>query len=382
MAKRQKSLFGNELPGPEDTAGLVAIYRPGQPLTNEQRAFNRLIARVEALQEKLERETGRLNAALAFHAEHVHPRLRRLGDLAKELILALARFLDDKRLKRGERSKLRVLLEERLMEVDDLSNDKDLQAVFKKVYGVDFKKAQEEEIEQIRSEIGEMFEDIGIEIDLSDLRPDMNPEEAAAKAAEIGEKLRQKDEEFERAFPPPKRRKTKRQLEREALLEQAEQLRQKSLSSIYKQLAKAIHPDLEPDAARRQEKSAVMQELTEAYRNNDLHKLLRLELQWIHKEEGNLDRLSEEKLAVYNQLLKEQIHELEREIAELPSHPRYRPLAASSGPFRVRLRTHGPAEARWMDQTIERMEASIARLRGDDPLDSVRALINTYRLVR
>jgi hypothetical protein len=36
----------------------------------------------------------------------------------------------------------------------------------------------------------------------------------------------------------------------------------------------------------------VMQELTAAYRNHDLHTLLRLELEWIRREEGDLDRIT------------------------------------------------------------------------------------------
>ena len=60
-------------------------------------------------------------------------------------------------------------------------------------------------------------------------------------------------------------------MEKEERTRQAEQLRNKSITSIYKQLAKVLHPDLEPDAERKQAKGTLMQELTAAYRNNDLH---------------------------------------------------------------------------------------------------------------
>ncbi|PYS50742.1 MAG: hypothetical protein DMG13_20380 [Acidobacteria bacterium] len=103
-----------------------------------------------------------------------------------------------------------------------------------------------------------------------------------------------------------------------------------------------LHPDLEPDAGRKQRKLALMQELTTAYRNNDLHTLLRLELEWIQQEEGAAERLAEEKMATYNQVLKEQVCELERELGELPCHPRYQPIAVPDGPFELRLRMDGP----------------------------------------
>src|ERR1019366_7589077 len=48
-------------------------------------------------------------------------------------------------------------------------------------------------------------------------------------------------------------------------MRQAEQIRNKSIASVYKQLAKVLHPDLEPDAGRKQAKGTLMQELTAAY---------------------------------------------------------------------------------------------------------------------
>jgi hypothetical protein len=54
--------------------------------------------------------------------------------------------------------------------------------------------------------------------------------------------------------------------------------------------------------------------------------LLRLEISWIQKEENNPDKLSDEKLKRYNEVLKEQVQELEYEINMLLEHSRYQPL--------------------------------------------------------
>ncbi len=56
-----------------------------------------------------------------------------------------------------------------------------------------------------------------------------------------------------------------------------------------------------------------MKQLVVAYEKNDFHALLQLELQWIYKEENNLELLSEEKLNIYIQVLKEQEQELEKQ---------------------------------------------------------------------
>jgi hypothetical protein len=352
-------------------------------LSKAQRAFNRLVTKVEELRARVDREIHRLDKVLAYYGKYIHPRLQRQTALRKELVRALAPFLDGNRLKqKSERKTLRMVIAEQINEIageEGTLIDEDLQAVFKRVHGVDFVRVEQEEMEEMRSAMEEIFGELGIGIDLSDLRPDMSDEELAAKAAEMEKRIQQKAEEEEGAFRPPGNRKTKRQLEKEERTRKAEQLRNKSIASIYKQLAKVLHPDLEPDAGRKQAKGTLMQELTAAYRNNDLHTLLRLELEWIQREEGDVERLTEEKLSIYNQVLKEQVSELERELAELPYHPRYQPIVVPAGPFGIRLRTEKPAEMRWLDETIASMEASIARIRNAEPLDEVRDVIKAYR---
>ena len=166
---------------------------------------------------------------------------------------------------------------------------------------------------------------------------------------------------------------------KETRIRQAEELRKKSIASLYKQLAKVLHPDLEPNAQRRARKAELMQELTTAYRTNDLHTLLRLELEWIEHEEGDLASLTDEKLSVYNQVLREQSRELERELADLAYHPRYQPITARDGRLTIRPRTEGPAEAHLIDTAIASVEESIARLRSSKANAEVRAAIREYR---
>jgi hypothetical protein len=383
VAEKQTSLFEDESFRRPEMGGLVVISQPGRPLSKAQRAFNRLVTKVEELRARLDREIHRLDKVLAYYGKYIHPRLQRQTALRKELIRALVPFLDGNRLKgKSERKTLRMLIGEQINEIageEGTLTDKDLQVVFKQVHGVDFGQVEQEEMEEMRSVMEEMFGELGIGIDLSDLRPEMSDEELASKAAEMADRIQQKAEEEEGAFRPPGNRKTKRQLEKEERTRQAEQLRNKSIASVYKQLAKVLHPDLEPDAGRKQAKGTLMQELTAAYRNNDLHTLLRLELEWIHREEGDVERLTEEKLSIYNQVLKEQVFELERELAELPYHPRYQPIVVPAGPFGIRLRMEDPAEMRGLDGTIASMEASIARIRNSDPLDEVRDVIKAYR---
>jgi hypothetical protein len=383
VAEKQTSLFEDESFRRPEAGGLVMNSQPGRPLSKAQRAFNRLVTKVEELRARLDREIHRLDKVLAYYGEHILPRLQRQTALRKELARALAPFLDGNRLKqKSERKTLRMIIGEQIAEIagaEGTLTDEDLQAVFKRVHGVDFGQVEQEEMEEMRSAMEEMLGELGIGIDLSDLRPNMSDGELAAKATEMAERIQQEAEEEEGAFRPAAHRKSKRQLEKEERTRQAEQLRKKSIASIYKQLAKVLHPDLEPDAERKQAKGTLMQELTAAYRNNDLHTLLRLEMEWIEREEGDVERLTEEKLSIYNQVLKEQVSELERELAELLYHPRYQPIVVPAGPFGFRLRTENPAEIRWLDDTIAGMETSIARIRNAEPLEEVRDILKAYR---
>jgi len=265
-------------------------------------------------------------------------------------------------------------LEQIIAEEGSLADD-DLRMLFEHVHGVDFAQSEREGFEESRSVIEDIFADIGIDIDLDGLNPGMSEAEIAAKFAEM---VGQIDQSFKSEMRRPGHRKSKRQLQQEELMRSAEELRKKSIASIYKQLARALHPDLEPDDESRRRKVVLMQELTTAYRENDLHTLLRLELEWIQNEERDLDRLTDEKLRIYNEVLGEQVQELEQELAELPFHPRYRPLVVMDGPFEIRLRTDDPAEEHELDCTIESMEASIARLRSKQALQEVRSFIRMY----
>jgi len=382
MASEQISLFDDSIGRTEaESLNLTLVSSRGRSLTKAQRAFNRLVAEIEALRSNIERETRRLDEALAYYGQHLHPRLRRRAELRKEYVRALAVFLDGKGLK-GKRARatlgeiIAAEIEELHFEEGTLAED-DLRALFERLHGRGVDDVEEEEMAEARQEIESMLNDFGIEIDLSEFKPGVSDETLAAKAAEIAGRVQDAEENWRASNRPP--RQSRRQMQKEEQLRQAEELRKKTVASLYKQLARVLHPDLELDPALKEQKQTLMQELTAAYRNNDMHTVLRLELEWIAREEGNLERLSDEKLAIYNQTLKEQVADLKRELFELPCHPRYQPIAQFDGPFGVSIRDNGPAEARALDTHIASMEASIRDLQSKSGVETLKAIIQSYR---
>ena len=370
MAEQQLSMF--ETTPAKDTKkdGLLRLRQPTRPLTKAQQLFNKRVARVEQLRDRLDQETLLLDKTLEYYGAHLHPRLQRLTGLRKDLVRGLAPYLNDKRIKGKNRKKaFREILANQIDQVaaaEGTLQDTDLRELFERLHRVDFEKAQAYTADAMRAGMESMLEDMGIAVDLSGIGPGMNEESFAAKFAEITGQIEEQFEEDREARGT--RRKSKKELEKEQRLLKAEELRKKSIATIYRQLARALHPDLESNAELRQRKTLLMQELTTAYRHNDLHTLLRLELEWIQRERTDLDRLTDEKLAIYNDVLKEQADDLRDEIEALPYHPRYAPLVIMDGPFgSVRLLVDAAAEAYQLDQVIKKSKP-VSRgcgLRGD-----------------
>ncbi|OGX83725.1 J domain-containing protein [Hymenobacter glacialis] len=112
------------------------------------------------------------------------------------------------------------------------------------------------------------------------------------------------------------RRKTKAQRAKE----DAEQSDQKQLESnaktIYRQLARTHHPDLERDPEKQAGKTAQMQRITEAYEADDLYTLLQL-----LAESGPADADSDDVLARYTRALLQQQITLKQEMNEVKYGP-------------------------------------------------------------
>lgn len=106
----------------------------------------------------------------------------------------------------------------------------------------------------------------------------------------------------------------KREQQRQAKLEREAKEASQSVRDIYRKLASALHPDREPDPARRAERTTLMQRVNIAYEAKDLLGLLTLQ----HEVEGlggiDASALPEERLGVFNRVLGEQLSAVQREI--------------------------------------------------------------------
>lgn len=87
------------------------------------------------------------------------------------------------------------------------------------------------------------------------------------------------------------------------------------LRTLFRQLASALHPDREPDAAERVRKTALMSEANTAYARKDLVTLMQIQLRAELADPSAVSRLADHRLAALTLLLKQQVAGLERERA-------------------------------------------------------------------
>jgi hypothetical protein len=360
---------------------LVVHAKPGQPLDKKQRAFNRLLARVEALRAQLDDRRRLLDETLVFHAAHVAPRVRQAIDLRTQAIRALRPFLHDTRLRAADRRLLAGFVARQIDDVftHDQAPDADLQELFEELHGLSVHEAAQGQIDQTRAEMAEFFASLGMDVEIPEMRAGMTDEEMAASTAGFLEEMeRELEGAVAREENTPPRPKTKRDLREEARERRVEEARRNSLGVVYRRLARALHPDLERDPAAREQKSALMQQVTAAHAANDLHTLLRLEVEVMHGDASDATKLTVDTLEAYTEMLKQQAADLEAARLELLLHPRYRDVVAS-GPFGPAGVIDGPAEVQRLDALIEGLRHAVTRLRVPDPWVEVQLIVQAER---
>lgn len=108
--------------------------------------------------------------------------------------------------------------------------------------------------------------------------------------------------------------KLKRQQDKQA---EAEKLVNQSLKTVYLKIASIIHPDREPDESKKAEKTELLQRANEAYEQEDLFYLLKLQLEVEQSKNGSNKGLTAEQVKFYQQALEAQSQALKKQIQEL-----------------------------------------------------------------
>ncbi|MFP4282681.1 MAG: J domain-containing protein [Opitutales bacterium] len=391
---RQDELFPDLTPPPDTRLHLQGTA--GKPLTKRQKQFQKQLRKLESLRSDYDRMVARWERFLERYSRDIHPAELEQNRHRLAFIELLADAWQGRnRLGKHQRATLAEILERELTMAATIQpelpgNHERLDAIAAalEVARTEAVRAAHAEFRREMSDLdaegaaefeeamAEFLEEMGL--DGAGFSASMGPEDFTA---ELERQMREQfagmaEDPGEASRPPPvrKRKLTAAQERAAAKAQEREKARQRTLSTIYKQLAKVLHPDLERDPARRAEKQHVMQELTVAHRNRDLHTLLRLELQWLEGESDHLEALSDEKLAVYLEVLREQVREVEASLHGVVAEPRFQAVAHfASGWHNLPPDTEEILAD--LQQDTDALAQTVARLQGPKGKTVLRGLI-------
>jgi hypothetical protein len=199
---------------------------------------------------------------------------------------------------------------------------------------------EELELMMMRAMLEQAAQMAGVDLDLSDLDMAGDPAEVERILKErmgpVFEAVEGKNhipfgQRLDSSGKP--RKPTKAQIEKERKRLEQEEAKNRDIKSLYKQLAKVLHPDLETDPVLKVHKEEWMKRLTAAYQKADLHDMLLLEMEWLGEESSNLIAAGEEKLRIYCQVLKEQVAQMKDQTEGLFYEPRYETVRRFKDPI-------------------------------------------------
>ena len=280
-------------------------------LSKGQQAFNKLIKQIEKKRVQLSDWETAIPLYQQKYASELLPLVKDLMDMQVEFMHSLDRASDHKEMKKSERGVIASLIVDLAGELLASRDDTELKAIYNKHSNSDYDSKEAANIKGMKS----MLEDVlGVELG-DDL--DMSSPEDLFKRVEAQMKEEWAQHHADRQAweeSRPKRKKSAKQLAKEARQQAEEQQISLSIREVYRKLASALHPDRETDLKERERKTALMQRVNQAYEKRNLLQLLKLQLELEHIDQAAVNNISEDRLKHYNKILKEQLAELEQEI--------------------------------------------------------------------
>jgi hypothetical protein len=284
-------------------------------LSKEQIKFNNYLKRIKTLKTHIEELKDANTWLMRTGTERVKP-IDRLDVIAhKDLLLAMDGHRELDKLTLKQREKFDAIMVQEIDAIMEYEVFEELKTLFEKYNGANYDNHVAEAEATAKKQAVEMMNMMfGM-----DLEADDEIEDVMEKVA------KRKEEEEARQAAAAERRANKKmsdkQQERADKQAAAESDMNKTTKQIYVDLVKNFHPDKEPDEAKKQWKTEIMQQVTVAYKENDFLKLIELQISLLEERDNSLQGLDDEQLKYFNKSLRSQLQELEEESEGV--HPQY-----------------------------------------------------------
>ncbi len=297
-------------------------------LSKKQKEFNILTSKIESEQKKLTQKESNFERIISIYAQKVQPIKSNFIENLKKTTLAIYAKKKEfsKEIKKNDHEILDEILLVNINYYKYMTeiNDLELNTILCEIENINIEDKIEEEAAKKLSILEFYIKHLNIKIDLSEYG--QSKTEILEHLEEIQHRIDEESEKYEEKMNQEEeksKKKNKKEREIESKIAKTKEAKTKNISTIYKQLAKLLHPDLEQDPMLKLEKEELMKEVILAFKNKDLYKLLQLELKWITKDSNNLTTLTDEKLEVYNEMLREQLNEISTKNYQFKYNPRY-----------------------------------------------------------
>lgn len=292
-----------------------------KPLSKLQKQFNYRTKRIKSLKKKIDTYRERIQTYTTRFHDEILPIEDQMIEEKIEFLKILDKSHSDKFFKKKEKKIISQLIEQEAFEMIEQLGMEDLIELHDKHAKIDYATsiANKKEVEQsfAKSFIEEMFD-----VNLNEVGDLDNPEDFF----KIEEEVKKQMEEREQAYKEQRknRKKTtaqqKKEEEREQKKKEVEQNLSKTSRAIYTELVKELHPDKEQDEDEKIRKTEIMKRVTHAYKNNDFFELLRLQIEY-KQGDAAVEKLQDEQLVYYNQILMDQVRDLQQEEYMLTNPP-------------------------------------------------------------
>jgi hypothetical protein len=304
-------------------AGIKVLPMGSQKLSVAQRLFNKQVEDIEALTLRKDDLAHLLGKHAAAHRQKLRTAVEEQHHLRKKMLLRLHERLQQKGLSIALARTAKELVQDWL-EALNAEADIELKNLIAQYFAGDEDENSTQMDALLEQRLDEsLLEILGKAAAAHVLRPGMSPAEkvAATEAYVEAKESARLDKLAEKRQARKEAKLTPAQKEKLAALEAAKaqgaQDAKNVLRQIYRQLASSLHPDREPDEAKRLEKTKLMSEANAAYERQDLSTLLRLQLQLAQIEPEHMAKMADDKLKAMSTLLREQLKALNAEMSVL-----------------------------------------------------------------
>jgi hypothetical protein len=291
----------------------IAPKKQGSTLSAAQKRFNNLIKQIDKNKKLLLDWKDTIPVYQQKVGQEYEPLFDTFNGYRLEWLQLLDQYYEHPQFKKTDKAKIKHIIS---TVCDDLVVDMESEAVkalFNKYKDTDYD-AMVQEQEQA---MAEMIKGLAKEMFKVDIDDDVDVSTPEKFQAHLQDKLREQAEAEEAVKAAKPKKKTVKQLAREAKQQEDEALAGKSVQEIYRKLVAALHPDREPDEQERARKTELMQRVNTAYGKKDLLQLLELQLEAEQVDAAQLGHIADDRLKHFNKILGEQLAELTEEIGHI-----------------------------------------------------------------